>query len=94
MPGALAIVAYRGLIAGQSCGSVDISVRWFSETDQQRIRQLVEASPSHSYRNSDGELVSWELVEILAIEAFESVEPGEEVVGFIASADELAELAR
>ena len=92
MAGALAIIAYRGLIAGESCGSVDISVRWFVETDEERIRQLVESESSHSYRNSEGELISWELVEILAIEEISSTESGEEVVGFIASADELAAL--
>ena len=92
MAGALAIVAYRGLIAGESCGSVAISVCWFDMTDELRIRQLIESESSHCYKNSDGETVSWELVEILAIEEFSSTDPGEEVVGFIASADELANL--
>ena len=94
MTGALAIVAYRGLIDGRPCGSVDISVRWFAETDEERIRQNIKSESSHSYRNSDGELVSWEFVDVLAIEDLSSTESGEEVVGFIASADELAALVR
>ena len=92
MIGALAIVAYRGLVAGQTSGSIDVSVRWFDETDEERIRKLIESESSHSYRNSDGELVSWELVSILAIEEFASTQSGEEVIGFIASADELTAL--
>lgn len=93
MAGHLAIVAYRALVGGLPSGKVDIQVRWFSGGDPGGIRRLIESEPASSYRNPDDEVVYWELSDILAIEPFEPSESGEEVVGFIASSEELSGLA-
>ena len=92
MAGQLAIVAYRCLVAGLSSGSVDFQVRWFADEDADEVRRRIQGEPLHSYMNSDGEVVSWELVEIFAIEPFAPSESGEEVAGFIASTQELSDL--
>lgn len=93
MAGQLAIVAYRCLIDGMPSATLDFQVRWFADRDADRIRRQIEAEPFLSYSNSDGETVCWELVQIFAIEPFEPDASGEEVVGFIASTDELSDLA-
>jgi hypothetical protein len=93
MAGKQAIVAYRCLVAGLPSGSVDFQVRWFDDADAEEIRRHIRGEPLHSYLNVDGEVVSWELVEIFAIEPFAASESGEEVVGFIASTQELSDLA-
>lgn len=93
MAGQLAIVAYRCLVAGLSSDSLDFQVRWFAHEDAEEIRRHIQGEPLRSYLNSDGEVVSWELVEIFAIEPFAPRESGEEVVGFIASTQELSDLA-
>ncbi|TWT61329.1 hypothetical protein [Rubinisphaera italica] len=43
--------------------------------------------------NDNGETVSWELAEVFAIEPFVPKISGEEIVGFIASTEELSDLA-
>lgn len=93
MAGQLAIVAYRSLVAGLSAGSLDIQVRWLADEGAEEIRRHILGEPLQSYLNSDGEVVSWELVEIFAIESFAPRESGEEVVGFVASTQELSDLA-
>ncbi len=89
----LAIVGYRCLVAGVPAGSLDIQVQWFESEDEATVRQLVSSEPIQCYRNIDEETVSWELVQIFAIEAFAPKDSGEEVIGFIASTEELADLA-
>lgn len=93
MAGHLGIIAYRALVGGLPTGKLDIQVRWFAEDDAERIRLLIESEPLLSYQNPDDEVVSWELSGVLAIEPFEPKNSGEEVVGFIASVEELSDLA-
>jgi hypothetical protein len=93
MSGHLAIVAYRSLVAGIPSNRVDFQVRWFAEDDAAVVRRIIEAEPFLRYSNSSDEEVCWELVEVFAIEPFEPSESGEEIAGFIASTDELSELA-
>jgi hypothetical protein len=93
MAGQLAIVAFRALVGGLPSGTVDIQVRWFAEKDAERVRRFIESEPASSYLNSDDEVVYWELSSVLAIEPFDPRESGEEIVGFIASAEELSGLA-
>ncbi|MFO1045898.1 MAG: hypothetical protein U0941_29300 [Planctomycetaceae bacterium] len=89
----LAIVAYRSLISGLPRRELDLQVQWFDVADEVAVRQLIEAVPITTYKNRDDETVSWELVQIFAIEPFSPSQSGEEVVGFIASIDELRDLA-
>lgn len=93
MPQFLAIVAYRSLVEGVSSGSIDLQVRWFDAADDSVVRQTIEAEPICAYRNGIDESVAWELAEIFSIEPFSPRVSGEEVVGFIANADEIANLA-
>ncbi len=93
MAGQLAIVAYRSLVDGLGSGSVDIQVQWHVGDDPEEARRTIEATPISTYSNPYGQMVSWELVQIFAIEPFEPRGSGEEVVGFIASTEELSELA-
>lgn len=92
VPGHLAIIGYRSLVGGIPSRSLDIQVRWFAEADAERVRHLIQAEPFHRYRNPGGEKVCWELVEVFAVEPFAPSQSGEEVVGFIASVDELKAL--
>jgi hypothetical protein len=89
----LAIVVYRCLVAGSPEGSLDIQVRWYDARDETSVRTTIAAEPILSYKNSDGETVSWELAEVMAVEPFAPKDSGEEVIGFIASVRELTELA-
>jgi hypothetical protein len=97
MPGTLAIVAYRSVVGGAAQSSLDVQVRWFDDEDADRVQAKLRAEPAHTYRNPTGEEVIWELAEILAVEPFDPSTPadsGEEIAGFIASVDEISELAR
>ena len=93
MAGHLAIVAYRCLVGGVPSATLDVQVRWFADDDPQHVRRLIEADPFSRYSNSDGDVVCWELAQIFGIEPFAPKESGEEIVGFIASTEELADLA-
>lgn len=89
----LAIVAYRCLVAGVSRQSLDVKVQWFDAPDADAVCRLIQADPISSYKNSDDNTVSWELVQIFSVEPFAPTQSGDEVVGFIASIKELADLA-
>ncbi|HEU5118793.1 MAG TPA: hypothetical protein VFT74_19530 [Isosphaeraceae bacterium] len=89
MAGQLVIVAYRALVGGLATRTVDIQVRWFAGDDPEQARQQLESEPALSYRNPDGQVVYWEFSGVLVVEPFDPQESGEEVVGFIASAEEL-----
>jgi hypothetical protein len=93
MPQFLAIVAYRCLVAGVSRHSLDVQVQWFDLPDKDAVRALIEADPISSCKNKDDDTVSWELVQIFSVEPFAPTQSGDEVVGFIASIKELADLA-
>ncbi len=67
-------------------------MRWFDEEDNEQIRSLIQAEPLQAYRNSDDEIVCWELVQIFAIEPFSPQASGEEVIGFFASLGDLTDL--
>lgn len=88
----LAIVAYRCRVAGQPTDSLDFQVRWFEAGDADEVQGQIEAESPGTYANVDGETVTWELAEILAIELFTPPESGGEVVGFISSPGYLRKL--
>lgn len=89
----LAVVAYRCLVAGVPSDSIDLQVRWFDVADESTVRQLIEAEPICAYKNRDDETVTWELAQIFSVEPFAPRKSGEEVIGFIASSGEIADLA-
>ncbi len=88
----LAIVAYRGLVSGVPTGNLDIQVQWFDVQSEDVVRSAIQADPIQSYKNSEDETVSWELVEVFSIEPYSPTRSGEEVIGFIASTSELNDL--
>lgn len=92
--GHIAIVAYRCQIGGVPKGSLDIRVIWFEESDPEEVRRLIHLDLIQSYENSDGDTVLWELAEVFSVEPFEPSTSGEEVAGFIASIEELNDLAQ
>lgn len=90
----LAIVVYRCLIAGVRDGSLDVQVQWHEADDEAAVRSAIAAEPLHSYENSDGEIVTWEFSDVMAVEPFSRPEAtGQELIGFIASIRELRKLA-
>ena len=85
----MAIVVYGCHINGQSTDSVDIQVRYFGSNDISQVEARIRAEPVHSYANGQGELVSWHLLRIAAIEPLDSLSDGAEVIGFISELSEL-----
>ena len=80
----LALVAYRCEVNGIPTDSLDIQVRYFSDLSVD-IEPFLRQEPTHSYRNAKNEVVSWHLVDVLAIEELTQPESGGEVLGFITS---------
>ncbi len=90
--GCWTIVAYRSTIEGRSLGSLDFQVRWFAESDPEKVRHAIRNESPHEYLNDAQETVRVELAEIFAVEKTTPVDSGEEVTGFVAGMDELADL--
>jgi hypothetical protein len=88
----LAIAAYRCFVSGAATDSIDIQVRWFVAEDEEAVRSVLLAEPAHRYENGEQEPVTWQLVQIFAVDKFRAGTSGDEVTGFIASAQELAGL--
>lgn len=86
------MVVYRCRVAGVLTGSLDFQVRWFDGVDATEARRRVENEVAHTYENREGEPVSWELAEVLAVERFAPTDSGAEVIGFITSAEHLSRL--
>jgi len=85
----LALVAYRCEVNGVPSDSLDLQVRYFSDPAVD-IEPFLRQEPTHSYRNARNEVVSWHLVDVLAIEEVTQPENGREVLGFITGCDEFA----
>lgn len=81
------------MVDGQPSGSLDISTRWYLADSEEEVRQQVAEEGGHSYQNSDGQQVAWQLRHIMAVEPFPAANSGDEVIGFIADLRELEELA-
>src|SRR6476620_6079054 len=90
----LAIVAYRCEVAGTPEDSIDIQVRYLEAESEEEVESLLKAQPICSYENSDGELVTWPLVDVLAAEPFSRDPDGSEVVGFITGCHEFVRWAQ
>ena len=89
----LAIAIYRGVVADAPTGSLDIQTCCVEGRTEEDVVRRLRDSRSQGYENSDGERVTWELCEIMAIEELGQIEPGDELIGFVAGVDELRELA-
>lgn len=87
------MAAYRCDVAGEPTDSVDIQVRYFERGTVREIEEALRSEPPHSYENESGEIVSWPLASILAIEGFDNPKSGREVIGFITGANEFAQWA-
>lgn len=89
MDSLLAIVVYGCEINAQRTDSVDIQVRYFASKDILQVERRIRAEPLHSYKNDQGEVVSWPLLRVAAIESLDSPVDGAEVIGFISQISEL-----
>jgi hypothetical protein len=94
MEPSLAIAAYRCEIAGVPDDSIDIQVRYFESGSPEKIEAALRSEQVHSYPNSDGELVAWPFVRLLAVEPLTQPTNGAEVVGFITGCHEFVAWAR
>lgn len=86
----LAMAAYKCDVAGEPTDSLDIQVRYFERGTVREIEEALRSESPHSYENESGEIVSWPLANILAIESFDKPRSGAEVNGFITGASEFA----
>lgn len=86
----LVMAAYRCDVAGESTDALDIQVRYFEQGTVREIEEALRSEAPHSYENEVGQIVSWRLANILAMEGFDKPKSGGEVIGFITGADELA----
>jgi len=89
----LAMAAYKCEVAGEVTDSLDVQVRYFEQGTVREIEEALRSEQPHSYENEGGEIVSWPLASILAIEPFDKPKSGAEVVGFITGANEFAKWA-
>jgi hypothetical protein len=89
----LAMAAYKCEVAGEATDSLDIQVRYFERGTVREIEEALRSEQPHSYENEGGQIVSWPLANILAIEQFDKPKSGAEVIGFITGANEFAKWA-
>jgi hypothetical protein len=85
----LALVAYRCEINGTPSDTLDLQVRYFDDATVD-IEPFLRQEPVHSYRNASNEVVSWHMVDVLAIEELSEPRNGSEVLGFITKCNEFA----
>jgi hypothetical protein len=83
------MVAYRCEVAGVPTDSIDIQVRYFDDPTTD-IASFLREEPVHSYLNDHDEVVTWPIVDILALQDMAQPQNGREVVGFITGCDEFA----
>lgn len=86
------MVIHRALVAGQPNGSLDVSAYFYRADSEVDVRTRIECQAPHSYVGSEGEDVTWDLVRIMSIDECPQLASGDEVTGFIASADDLGTL--
>jgi hypothetical protein len=89
MTARLALVAYRCEVNGVPSDALDLQVRYFDDPTVD-IEPFLRKEPVHSYRTIQNEVVTWLLVDVLAIEELTQPKSGGEVLGFITRADEFA----
>jgi Domain of unknown function (DUF6968) len=89
----LAMAAYKCDVAGEATDSLDIQVRYFERGTMREVEEALRSEQPHSYENEGGQIVSWSLANIFAIEHFDKPKSGAEVIGFITGADEFANWA-
>ena len=88
MTARLALVAYRCESNGVPTDTLDLQVRYFDD-ETVDIEPFLRGEPIHSYRNASNEVVSWHMVDVLAIEELSEPRNGGEVLGFIAQSSEV-----
>ena len=89
----LAIVVYGSEVAGKKGDSLDIQTRFFEASSEEEVVERIEGENPCTYSNDRGEEVAWPLRAIMAVEEFGDLESGEELIGFISSANDIAMLA-
>ena len=90
----LAIAAYRCEVAGVPTESLDIQVRYFEAESAEEVESRLYNETESEYTNPYGQLVTWPLACVVAVEPFSQAPDGEEVIGFIARVNELVDWTR
>ncbi len=85
----LSILLYSCSVNGEKTSSFDVSVKFFLANSDSEVREKIYSQEGETYKNEDGENVTWELKEIMSIDKFDELQSGEEVVGFITQLDTL-----
>jgi hypothetical protein len=84
MTARLALVAYRCEVNGVPSDALDLQVRYFDDPAVD-IEPYLRQEPVHSYRNAQNEVITWLMVDVLAMEELTQPSNGGEVLGFITS---------
>lgn len=87
-----AMVISRCTVAGEQTESLNVSAHMVLAASESEVRTKLETESAHSYKNSKGETVEWQLVKIMAIDECTRLESGDEVTGFIFGRSEFDEL--
>lgn len=88
-----AMVVHRALVGALPTGSLAVSTYFYRADSETDVRTRIEAQTPHAYVGGKGEDVTWDLVRIMSIDKCLELVSGDEVTGFVASADELGTLA-
>jgi hypothetical protein len=67
----IAYAAYRCEVAGFASDTIDIQCRYFEFADENDIDPALKALPNHTYKNENGETVTWIYVKCLIIWDFD-----------------------
>lgn len=85
-----ALCAYNCLISNQSSESIDIQCRYFEASTEDEVLELVRSEAPNQYFNEAGELVTWPLIEVMAVEELGQLKHGIEIVGAIRGASTIS----
>ena len=87
-----AMVIHRAVVAGEPTDLLDVSAYFYLAETEDEVRDLIEQEEPTSYVGGYGDDVTWRLVRVLSIDQCSRMESGAEVIGFIASNDEIVKL--
>ena len=84
-----AICIYRCYRDGVISKSIDVKAMYYECESEEDVRLAVIAEGDDEYRAEEGHLCTWKLQEIMSIDKIDTLEHGDEIVGFISDDTEL-----
>ena len=94
MPRFYAIAVHRCEVGGVPTDSLDFRVRALDARSEGEVEERLATEPAQAYRNDDGGEVRWPLVGVMAVNGWDTIQDGDEIVGFIAQAPDVAGWSR